>query len=72
MTIEKLLEMSAEQLRNMTATERAAYFEPYLKITRPEFADKPEPKIEKKSASQKQKTDIVNDLLKMHGLDLKI
>lgn len=38
MTIEELLECSAEQLEKMTDVELLKYFEPYLTVTRPDKA----------------------------------
>lgn len=38
MTLEQLLDCSAEKLEAMTDAELNAYFEPYFKVTRPEQA----------------------------------
>lgn len=41
MTIEQLLECSADQLEKMTEAELLQHFAPYLTVTRPELAEKP-------------------------------
>lgn len=40
MTIEKLLNCSADELQKMTNEQLLTYFEPYLKVTRPDLAMK--------------------------------
>lgn len=42
MTLETLLNCSADELEKLTEEELLKHFEPYLKITRPELAEKPE------------------------------
>lgn len=41
MTIEKLLQNSAEKLESMTDEELYEFFKPYLIVTRPELCSKP-------------------------------
>jgi len=42
MTIEELVGKSDKELCALTVEELNKYFEPYLKVTRPELAEKPE------------------------------
>ena len=41
MTIEELLDCHPDDIKKMTDTELLKHFEPYLKVTRPELAEKP-------------------------------
>lgn len=50
MTLEQLLDCSADVLEKMTDTELLAHFEPFLKVTRPELAEKPRAKVENKQS----------------------
>jgi hypothetical protein len=50
MKIEQLLECSAEQLQAMTDAELLKHFEPYLNVTRPEFAPRPQAASNKPTA----------------------
>lgn len=51
MTLEQLLECDAATLKSFSDKQLLEYFSPYLKVTRPELAEKP-----KKPAQQAVKT----------------
>lgn len=76
MTIDQLLEMSADELDKLTEDQLREYFSPYLKISHPDHLEnKPEPRGEKKKMVQGEftsKTDQVNDILKQFGLSIKL
>jgi len=77
MTIEKLLQCSADELEKMSDEELYKYFEPFLKFTRPELVEKD---IEEKPRRQsfhneedwqkKQKRDKAKAMAKQFGIDL--
>lgn len=81
MTLEQLLECSADELEKMSYEELAKHFEPYLKITRPELAKKPEKSI-KRSGSTSMKTVVnsekakkftqANEIMKALGLNVRV
>jgi len=41
MTLEELLNNSADELEKLSTAELTAFFEPFFKVTRPELAEKP-------------------------------
>lgn len=53
MTIEEILNCSADQLEKMTDAELLQHFAPYLNVTRPDLAAKPE---RKSSAGNKDRS----------------
>lgn len=73
MTIEKLLGMSSTELKAMTREQLEEYFKPYLVVTRPELAPKPQlgPKIRTASGIAKTHRDNKKqqalEILKQHG-----
>jgi hypothetical protein len=77
MTIEKLLQCSADQLEAMSDVELQKYFEPYLKFTRPELVEKPEAKEHRRQSfneedyQKKLKRDKARAMAKQLGIDLK-
>lgn len=72
MTIEQLLNKSADELEKMTEAELQGYFEPYLKFTRPDLAEKPKPNgtVRRIEHRQIKNKDIVSGILGSLGLDL--
>ena len=79
MTIEKLLNCSAAELKTFTTAQYEAWFEPYKKITRPELAEKPKnsgsvplSSRSNKSPSMSAKMRQVAEMAKELGLKLDI
>lgn len=76
MTIQQLLDCSAEKLKKMNDAELLKYFEPYLKITRPELAEKPEGSNKKRvtssmpSGMKQAKFNMVQMMAKNLGVEL--
>jgi hypothetical protein len=73
-TIEKLLQCSATELEALTDEELKKHFEPYLKITRPELAEKPIKSNTMKQIGLTQhnnKKDIALNILKQLGVNVK-
>lgn len=68
MTIEELLECSAEQLEKMTDAELEEHFKPFLQITRPELAPKPVKSL--RQITQDPKKQLAMQLLGSFGVDL--
>ncbi len=50
MQLEQLLDCSADKLEAMSDAELLAHFEPFLKVTRPELAEKPRAKQEREQS----------------------
>jgi len=72
MTIDKLLDMSADELDKLTEEQKELYFKPYLVITHPDhLIDKPEPRQTKRTIGP-DKVDLANDLFAKFGIDFKI
>ena len=71
MTHEEILQCSASQLEAMSDAELLKYYEPYLKITRPELAEKPVNNKRVVSSSIVKKGR-VNAILENLGLDLRV
>ena len=73
MTIEQLVGKSAAELKAMSDEDVLKYFEPYLKFTRPDLAEKPQPNnkrsIEKPTRELKNR-DILAGLLGSMGVSL--
>lgn len=76
MTIEQLLECSADQLEKMSDADLLKHFEPYRKITRPEFAEKPVVNSKRVTNGPVKLFDAkkakANAILAQLGIDLKI
>lgn len=78
MTIEQILGLeSPEQIEKMTDAQLLEYFKPYLNITRPELAPKPERSVARKvndrTSSARQRlmgNDVAKGLLASFGVDL--
>jgi len=70
MTIEQLLGYDGAQLKAMTDAELLVLFEPVLKTTRPEFAEKPQPKAMSQSSRVKAVQDETMQLMKQLGIKL--
>lgn len=76
MTIEKLLECSADELAKMTDAELLEHFKMYLPITRPELAEKPKTSNirsthrSSNSSRDQSKFDFVANMAKGMGIDL--
>lgn len=70
MTLEDLLDMSADKLEAMSDEELIAYCSPYFNVTRPELAPKPTSGIRpiQPSMSFKDKQDVAQ--LKELGIDV--
>jgi len=72
MTIEQILDCSADQLEALTDEQLLEYFKPFLNVTRPELA----PKKERSSLSQgtlmpiNTKTIAAAEQLKSLGIDV--
>lgn len=75
MTIEDILQCSADQLEAMSDAELEKHFAPFLNVTRPEMAAVRE---SAKTSAIKHKNNVRNDpnflkgleLLKQHGIEL--
>lgn len=78
MTIECLLECSADELEKMTDAELKAHFAPYLQFTRPELIQKSSVTTKRNISTgsyrseKNEKKQKANDILKQLGIDLKI
>lgn len=80
MTIEELLGNPVEKIEKMSDDELLKYFEPYLKVTRPELAEKPVvgKHVRKMSedpsstARRKSKFDMLNSMAKDLGIELDL
>ena len=72
MTHEEILQCSASQLEAMTDAELLKWYEPYLKITRPELAEKPTPGKRVVVNQNIVKKGRVNAILANLGLDLQV
>ena len=76
MTIEELLDCDANTLEKMTDAELLKHFEPYLKVTRPELAVKPETKSHARpinnfvSKEKQEKLEKARAVAKQFGLEL--
>ena len=78
MTIEELLDLSADELEKMTDEELKVIFKPYETITRPELATKPEAGRAKRVSSlmpvnkaKQAKIDRAFELAAAMGIKLK-
>lgn len=69
MTIEELLDCSADQLERMTDAELLNHFAPYLNVTRPELCTKPSGQSVSKPLVNPALTKAIA-LLKEKGIDL--
>ena len=72
MTIEKLLEMSADELDKLTQEQLNVYFAPHLVITHPDYLEEKPVKHNTKRTIAPDKIDEVNNLFKKFGLDIKV
>lgn len=78
LTTDKLLEMSAEDLKKLTDEQfMELYANRYLKITRPELAEKPHDKNTVKvlgdsRSSRQRKFDLAEKLAEQLGIDLDL
>lgn len=76
LTTEHILDMSAEELKSLTDEQfMKSYAEKYLKITRPELADKPNTSKTTRTlgdtrSARQAKFDLVSSLAKSMGIDL--
>lgn len=65
MTLEKLLDFNLDKLEAMTNDELLAFWQPMLKVTRPELAEKPTnftPKQKMKQQEFDQKNILIKEL----------
>lgn len=72
MTLEKLLNCSAAELEKMSDAELAKHCEPFLKITRPELAPKPDKqtarRVNGKDFEERAKLGKAKDILSRFGM----
>jgi hypothetical protein len=72
MTLESLLNSSADELEKLTTAELTAFFESAFKITRPELATKPEANKPRKivDGTKQHKFDLAAQMAKQLGIEL--
>lgn len=72
MTIEKLLEMSADELDKLTQEQLNVYFAPHLVITHPDYLEEKPVKHNTKRTIAPDKIDEVNALFQKFGVNIKV
>lgn len=74
MTMEQLLEQSADELDTYSDKQLLDWFTPLLVVTRPELAPKPEKHIGKREIVKREfnnKKALAQEIMKQHGLDVR-